>query len=516
MNKLWSAICHHAMAMPDGAALQTFDGELQEALSWKQLKASAEAMAHRLREDAVGVLALQAGNAPTWVLADIACSLQDIVLLPLPGFFSAQQVLHALRSLRIDAVLTDRPAELAGLCGEQFSPAGELAGLGYLRRNPQWQDGMDNSEQIPPHTSKITFTSGSTGTPKGVCLSAGQMQAVTGSLLDATAGCDIERHLCVLPLATLLENIAGVHAPLRRGATVVLAQESALGFNGASGFSLPTFLHALSVCRPGSMILIPQLLEALVMSCDAGWQLPDTLQFIAVGGATVSPDLLSRAWAHGMPVYEGYGLSECGSVVCLNRPDAHRNGSLGKVLPHTHVEIVDDEIVVTGPAYLGYVGERDSWCADAGVRRVATGDLGRFDDEGYLYYQGRRKNVLVSSFGRNISPEWVEAELNAQGEIAASVVFGDSRPYCVALVAASSPAVSDAALAAAVARANARLPAYAQARRWVRLTQPLVRGSGRDDDLVTSNGRPRRAQIFTHFQRELEALYANDSYTEAV
>ena len=168
MNKLWSAICHHAMAMPDGAALQTFDGELQEALSWKQLKASAEAMAHRLREDAVGVLALQAGNAPTWVLADIACSLQDIVLLPLPGFFSAQQVLHALRSLRIDAVLTDRPAELAGLCGEQFSPAGELAGLGYLRRNPQWQDGMDNSEQIPPHTSKITFTSGSTGIPKGV------------------------------------------------------------------------------------------------------------------------------------------------------------------------------------------------------------------------------------------------------------------------------------------------------------------------------------------------------------
>ncbi|MCB1665397.1 MAG: AMP-binding protein [Pseudomonadales bacterium] len=516
MNKLWSAICHHARVMPDKMAVQTFDAALQDALSWKQLKEQVESMARRLREDEVRVLALQAGNVPAWVLTDIACALHDIVLLPLPGFFSAQQVLHSLRSLRIDAVLTDQYEALVELTGEQFELAGELADLSYLLRSPQWQDAMDNAALIPPQTSKITFTSGSTGTPKGVCLSAAQMQAVTGSLLDATADCRIDRHLCVLPLATLLENVAGVHAPLRRGATVILAQESALGFNGASGFSLPTFLHALSVCRPGSMILIPQLLEALVMSCDAGWKLPETLQFIAVGGATVSPDLLSRAWAHGMPVYEGYGLSECGSVVCLNRPGARCNGSLGKVLPHTHVDIVDGEIVVTGPAFLGYVGERESWHTDDSARRVATGDLGRFDDDGYLFYQGRRKNVLVSSFGRNISPEWVEAELNAQAEIAGSVVYGDSRPYCVALITAVNPSLPNAALSAAVARANKRLPAYAQVRRWYRLPQPLTRGSGRDDDLLTSNGRPRREQIFQQFQQELEALYLSESLTEAI
>lgn len=516
MNKLWSAICHHALVKPDSMAVQTFDTTLQDALSWKQLKSQVELIAQRLREDDVRVLALQAGNVPAWVLMDIACALHDIVLLPLPSFFSAQQVLHALRSLRIDAVVTDQYEALVELTGVQFELAGELANLNYLLCNPQWQDSLDNAALIPPQTSKITFTSGSTGTPKGVCLSAAQMQAVTGSLLDATAACEIDRHLCVLPLATLLENIAGVHAPLRRGASVILAQESALGFNGASGFSLPTFLHALSVCRPGSMILIPQLLEALVMSCDAGWKLPETLQFIAVGGATVSPDLLRRAWAHGMPVYEGYGLSECGSVVCLNRPAAHRNGSLGKVLPHTHVDIVEGEIVVTGPAFLGYVGERDSWHADDATRRVPTGDLGCFDEDGYLLYQGRRKNVLVSSFGRNISPEWVEAELNAQAEIAGSVVYGDSRPYCVALLSAVSPTLPDAAVAAAVARANQRLPNYAQVRRWVRLPQALQRGSGRDDDLLTSNGRPRREQIFRHFQQELEGLYRQETFTEAV
>src|SRR5690606_7775280 len=103
---------------------------------------------------------------PAWVLADIACSLQEIVLLPLPGFFSPQQILHALRSLSVDAVLSDRSAMLGELTGTQFDEVGEVSGLRYLLRNPQWQDERNNETLIPPGTGKITFTSGSTGTPK--------------------------------------------------------------------------------------------------------------------------------------------------------------------------------------------------------------------------------------------------------------------------------------------------------------------------------------------------------------
>lgn len=509
MNKLWSALNHHASTKPDEIAILRFDKALHGVLSWRALRDEVAALAARLAEDGVQVLALQAGNSAAWIIADIACSLQDIALLPLPSFFSATQIQHALHSLHIDAVLSDQEQLLLSLSDTQFLRAGQLHGLAYLRANPA-QAARDNAALLPPSTCKITFTSGSTGTPKGVCLSTQHLQAVTSALLDATAACDINRHLCVLPLASLLENIAGVHAPLRRGAQVVVADEASLGFNGASGFALPTFLRALSLCRPNSMILIPQLLDALVSSCDAGWRLPDSLAFVAVGGATVSPALLERAWAHGLPAYEGYGLSECGSVVSLNTPLARKNGSLGRVLGHTQVDIVDGEIMVKGPAFLGYVGARDSWSSVRGAQAFATGDLAYVDDDGYLHYQGRRKNLLVTSYGRNISPEWVEAELNAEVEIAFSSVFGDSRPYCVALLATPQEGISDARIQAALERANERLPAYARVQRWLRLPSPSLHANASEEGLLTSNGRPRREHIYRRFQHALEELYTTE------
>ena len=506
MNKLWSSICQHSQSKPNEVAILTFNKQLDSALTWRQLHDQAQELATRLRTDKIKLLAIQAQNSPAWIVADIACSYLGIVALPLPSFFSSGQIEHALSSLRVDAVLTDQPESLLSSTGEQFCGEEQLAGLHYLIANDK--AGIGNVALIPPYTQKITFTSGSTGTPKGVCLSADNQQAVTNSLLDVTQSCAIERHLCVLPLATLLENIAGVHAPLRRGAQIVVADEESLGFNGASGFALHAFLDVLSRCRPNSMILIPQLLEALVMSCDAGWQLPESLQFIAVGGATVSPSLLERAWAHGLPVYEGYGLSECASVVTLNSPLGRKNGSLGQVLKHTRVEIEDGEIIVNGPGFLGYVGDAASWSHDGISRRIPTGDLGYFDEVGFLHYQGRRKNVLVSSFGRNISPEWVEAELGAEAEIGQCFVFGDSRPYCVALIAPSTPALSDAMIDAALARVNAKLPSYARVKHWHRLERPLSRGTGLESDLMTSNGRARRAQIEVHYQGELALLYS--------
>jgi long-chain acyl-CoA synthetase len=516
MDKLWSSICLHARSKPNEVAILTFNKRLENALTWKQLHDQARSLAKRLRADNIKLLAIQADNSPAWIVADVACSSVGIVALPLPSFFSRGQVQHALNSLRVDAVLTDQADALLQSTGEQFSGGEELAGLRYLRAIEHGQGGDGNATLMPSNTQKITFTSGSTGTPKGVCLSDENQEAVTDSLLEATASCAIERHLCVLPLATLLENIAGVHAPLRRGAQVVVADEESLGFNGASGFALHAFLDVLSRCRPNSMILIPQLLEALVMSCDAGWQLPDSLQFIAVGGATVSPALLERAWAHGLPVYEGYGLSECASVVTLNTPLARKNGTLGQVLKHTRVEIEDGEIIVNGPGFLGYVGDAASWSQGALNSRITTGDLGYFDAEGFLHYQGRRKNVLVSSFGRNISPEWVEAELGAEAEIGQCFVFGDSRPYCVALIAPQASTVTDAMIDAALVRVNAKLPSYARVMHWHRLAQPLTRGTGLATDLMTSNGRARRAQIEAHYQGALAGLYTSDSTVETM
>ncbi|MGQ3058276.1 MAG: AMP-binding protein, partial [Nevskia sp.] len=221
------------------------------------------------------------------------------------------------------------------------------------------------------------------------------------------------------------------------------------------------------------------------------------LRVVAVGGASVSPRLIDRAVALGLPVYEGYGLSECGSVVALNRPGAARPGSVGRPLPGLDVQVSDrGELVVSGRGFLGYVGE----AARAADAPVATGDLGHFDADGYLHLDGRSKNLIVTAFGRNVSPEWIERELTVAAAIPQAAVFGDGQPSLSAVIASTA---SDAAIDAALAAVNALLPDYARVRRWLRADAPFSTANQQ----LTANGRPRRAAIVAAYGARLTALH---------
>ncbi|MDP2283896.1 MAG: AMP-binding protein, partial [Pseudohongiella sp.] len=163
---------------------------------------------------------------------------------------------------------------------------------------------------------------------------------------------------------------------------------------------------------------------------------------------------------------------------------------------------------VADAVFLGYVGEPESWSGHVEESWVATGDLCDVDAEGYLHFQGRRKNLIVSSYGRNISPEWVEREISFDPRIAQVIVLGDSRPFCTALLAVHNKSVTDHQIQQVLDSANKRLPEYARVQRWFRLDSPLGLGTGAASDLMTTNGRPRRPQIEHHFQAEIDALYA--------
>ncbi len=454
-----------------------------------QLTQQARALAALLKARECRRVALQADNGVDWIVADLACQEAGLVCVPLPLFFSAAQLQHVLQSCGIDAVLTQIPVLLITHFN-RTEPVAETR-LTLLTRE------IAPVPPLPAGTARITFTSGSTGTPKGVCLDGAQQWRQAAALCDAV-GLTAPVHLCVLPLATLLENIAGVYAPLLAGGSVVLRAMDELGFSG-SGLSDPDRLaDTLAAVRPDTVILVPQLLRVLIAAVQRGWR-PPPLKFIAVGGARVAAGMIHEARALGLPVYEGYGLSECASVVSLNTPAADLPGSCGRILRHLEVHTVDGEIHVTGNAMLGYVGEPDSW----NPRQIATGDLGHVDAKGFLHIDGRRKNLLISSYGRNISPEWVESELLASPLIAEAVVFGDSRPFCIALLTPARAGLSDAELGAAIAAANQALPDYARVKRWQRLAAPL--SSTRD--LVTTNGRPRRDRIEALYAAHIEELY---------
>ncbi|MFT4630655.1 MAG: long-chain acyl-CoA synthetase, partial [Dinoroseobacter sp.] len=262
-------------------------------------------------------------------------------------------------------------------------------------------------------------------------------------------------------------------------------------------------LECITNVAPATLILLPQLLTALVAACQQGWTPPNTLKFIVVGGAKVAPELLNQALSLGLPVYEGYGLSECGSVVALNTPSNSRPGRVGKLLPHCSLAVVDEEIIVSNPIFQGYYDDRESWYPDL----VYTGDLGLLEN-GYLIVNGRKKNIIISSFGRNINPEWVESELLGQPLLQQCVVVGENRPNLATFISAPQ-GVTDQQLQKWILKVNARLPDYAQVQAWERLD--LADWNG----LLTANGRPQRQKLNQQFAQGIDALYSDPNFYQS-
>ena len=453
MSLLLDAILAAAVSYSDRTALD--DG--QHRIGYGELGGAVAAFAGMIADEIDGrrgPVGLALENGIDWVLADLAMFSLGIASIPLPPFFTDDQS---------SAALTD---------------AGAVALIA-----PEGIRLLDHPRvRLPAGTAKISYTSGSTGTPKGVCLAE--------SLLLATAEAVIERvghdkagvHLPLLPLGVLLENVAGLYTTLLAGGCYHVRPLAGLGmarlFDPAAGQIVDATVRAGAT----SLILVPELLARLVTELETtGRRLP-LLRLVAVGGAHVAPSLLDRAAMVGLPVAQGYGLTECGSVVALDLPGAKPLGTVGRPLGHVGISVAEDgEIIVSGAIGLGVVGQAR---ADGVVR---TGDIGRLDVAGRLSIVGRKTNLIITGFGRNIAPEWIETLLVGQAEIAQAMVTGDGEAALAALIV---PAAMDADVAGAVAAVNAMLPEYARIANWG-FTQPFLPG----DRTLTSNGRLRRAAI---------------------
>jgi acyl-CoA synthetase (AMP-forming)/AMP-acid ligase II len=215
----------------------------------------------------------------------------------------------------------------------------------------------------------------------------------------------------------LLETTTSICVPVLVGARTHFA--TAVAENVGAGRPAD-LLVAFEMVQPTTAVLVPQLLSGLVAQLEArNARAPESLRFVAVGGARVSEALTTRAWELGVPVHEGYGLTECCSVVAVNRPGRRKAGTAGEPLRGLDVRIDAGEIVVSGPTIMqGYL---HGLPAEA---RWRTGDLGRCDEDGFLSVTGRKDNLLVTANGRNISPEWIEAMVMSDPRVAACVLLG--------------------------------------------------------------------------------------------
>lgn len=429
------------------------------------------------------VLGLLGPSSIDWLVTDLAAWMAGKTLVPLPHFFADAQLTHIIADAGITTVLA---------AGEQMARA-QTFGVETMLL-PQDEAGWQPATMTG---TRIVYTSGSTGAPKGVLLGPAQMRQSCAALLQASGAGATDRHLSVLPYALLLEAICGIYLPILAGgscaidATVVAAQGPEIAVRLG---------EAAARARPSTMVLVPQLLQAWVMMASIGRvAVPDSLRFVAVGGAAVPDSIAARAWELGIPVHEGYGLTECCSVVAVNRPDDRRPGTVGRPLSGCNVSIAPDgEIVVRGVAVAqGYLGRSDG-PADG---LWHTGDLGSLDAEGYLHVTGRKDNLIVTANGRNIVPEWVETMLLADPRIGRCVVLAAPDGQLAVLLEASPLGAAwlgradQTRLAGLVSTLAAAAPDYAIPRRIAVIAPDGLATAG----LLTANGRPRRREIAARY-----------------
>lgn len=453
MSALLDAILEAAARRGGRTALE--DG--RNRIGYGQLAAGVAEMAEVIRAELggrPGPVGLALDNGIDWVLADLALLGMGRPCIPIPPFFTDQQRIAALKDAGAVAMLGPN-----GIVSFAHAAA-----------------------KLPASTAKISYTSGSTGTPKGICLSDALMlataRAVIGRVGEERAGV----HLPLLPLAVLLENVAGLYATLLAGGRYHCRSLAALGLARLFDPSAGQMAAAIREAGASSLILVPELLARLVTEIEmTGSGLP-SLELVAVGGAHVSSTLIERADRVGLPLVQGYGLTECGSVVAIERPGERGRGTVGTPLDHVAVTLADDgEVIVSGGGHLGTVGHPRT------PGPIMTGDIGRLDEKGRLSIVGRKANLIITGFGRNIAPEWVEAALCAQPQIAQAMVMGEGEASLSALIVPCSP-IAD--VAAAVNAANAGLPEYARIGSW-RIAKPFLPAEG----TLTPNGRLRRDAI---------------------
>ncbi len=448
----------------------------------------AIALEHRKYPHApVGILA---DNSSAWIALDLATQRLGIPLIPIPHFFSNEQKKHLIHSTHIFTLLSDQE-NIFKLYG--FDEKNQKCHGLFLSDLINYESQDFNKDIL-----KITFTSGTTSKPKGVCLSSEQQWSVAKSLEQALANLKIKKHLCLLPLSVLLENVAGVYTAFLSHTEVFIFPLKDIGFKDPFNFDAAQCLSKIDEYKIESIILLPQMLHSILNIIEPNDPRIQSLKFVALGGAKTPRLLIQKAKNHGLPIYEGYGLSESSSVVSLNLPNAYKVGSVGKPLSNRKIRIAEDheiEIHMSNKVYyLGEVSVTDLW--------FKTGDIGHIDEEGFLFIDGRKKNLIITSYGRNISPEWPESLLMEQGLYKQAMVVGDAQPYLVALIFPLTD-ISHESIESSIRNVNKALPSYASILNYIVLDQPFSFSNGQ----LTENGRLKRDVIERYYQKEINTLY---------
>ena len=556
--ELWSDIVRDP---PDEPAYLEEQEDGWRPVPWSEAAERVDSLAHGLlargvkKGDRVAVLSR---TRLEWILLDWAVMSIGAVVVGLYPTSSAKECEYVLA--HSEAVLAF--AEDEEQARKLVSIRGSLPALREIIPF-DWLDKLESDGRLTRHLqpepvdeddlATLIYTSGTTGPPKGCML--------THRNLVTAATCVVEglQHpgdtvLLFLPMAHSYARLAH-QAGSFRGATIALVADvtrvpEALAelrptilpavprvyekvhantfgeIERAGGLRRRIGLWALGVGArtsraqregrpvPRLLALQQRLAERLVFA-KVRERLGGRLRLGISGAAPLSTDVLEFFHALGVPVVEGYGLTECASSATVNRPDDFRLGTVGQPVDGTEVRLADDgEILIRSDSvFAGYYKEPEATAAaltEEGWLR--TGDVGKVDSNGFLQITDRKKDLIITAGGKNISPQNLESALKGSRFISQAIVVGDRRPYVTALltlddaeVAASGREPQELAqeLVDDVNRDRTRVE---QIKRFV----VLPRDFSQEEGEVTPTLKLRRRVIHEHFADEIERLYAGE------
>jgi long-chain acyl-CoA synthetase len=354
---------------------------------------------------------------------------------------------------------------------------GDAVSLDQLRERGR---GRDESEWVaryeavtPDDMCLYIYTSGTTGPPKGCLLSHANYRAITDAVVDQSPMEEGDSSYLFLPLAhafaILIQfatfELGAALAYWSRDPKMIIADITQV--NPSFFPSVPRMFEKIYTLATSNIEDKEQLRQAVQvgvkvrMMREAGEEVPEALQQgfdqaeeklfknvrglfgtsireCVTGAAPIAPEILEFFYACGVPVMEGYGMTETSTSATVNRPEGNnfRFGSVGKPQKDVQVKIGDDgEVLIKGPnIFQGYYKNEDATKETLENGWLHTGDLGRLDEDGFLYITGRKKDIIITAGGKNITPANLENGLKQNRWISQAVVIGDRRPYLVALV----------------------------------------------------------------------------------
>ena len=572
-----------ARRTPDKIAYRYFDKNAWSALTWREVRGGVARWQAALGKEGLqrgDRVAIMLRNCPQWMMFDQAAMSLGLVVVPLYTVDRPDNLAYILNNANVKVLLLESAEQWQALrtVREQLRGVVRFISIDQVRDGDEPRlisaaDYLPDAAQLQPavpvdtgELASIIYTSGTTGKPKGVMLSHNNMLSNAHAALDTFAVHADDLYLSFLPLSHTFERTCGYYLAVMVGATVAFAR------------SIPLLSEDLLTIKPTIMVSVPRIYERVYgairakleegsplklklfhLAVETGWarfehgqgrgpwksvfllwpilqklvaqkildKLGGRLRVAISGGAALAPEISRVFVGLGLSVVQGYGLTETSPIVTGNSLENNYPDSVGRPIRDVQIRLGENNaLLVKGPnVMMGY------WDNEEATRAMIdadgwlnTGDTARISETGHVYITGRIKEIIVMSNGEKIPPNDMELAILRDPLFEQVMVFGEARPYLVAVAVLNHAAwlsfaqetgvrpdmpeaLTDSRVQGKILKRIAlnlrEFPGYAKVNRVLLLQEPWSIENG----LLTPTLKIKRAKVTERYAEEIKQLY---------